>query len=184
MIQQSSYKTAEPEFIEQLNMNFLIDSWSYSKVSTFARNEKAFEMQYVCGIRGKSSATTEAGTAYHKALDFFFSQFKDWVITDLPVLEQIAFDHIETKPANEWKLQKTTPTVIDCQITAIKTVTALLKNFYSEMSTYIDEIEEVLEVEKYYNEYVVINGVEIPIPLHAMLDTVVRLRASQDWLIF
>lgn len=176
MIPQSSYKTKEPEFLEELNQNFLIDSWSYSKVSTFARNEKAFEMQYVCGIRGKSSATTEAGSAYHRSLDFFFSQLKEGVKTDLPVLEQIAFEYIDEVPANQWKLQKTTPTVLDCKTKATKTVTLLLKNFYGELNTYIDEVEEILDVEKYYNEYVVLNGVEIPLPLHCVVDLAVKLK--------
>lgn len=176
MIQHSSYKDKEPEFLDSLNQNFLIDSWSYSKVSTFARNEKDFEMQYVCGVRMKSSATTEAGSAYHRALDYFFQQFKEGEKVDLAILEQIAFNYIEEVPANQWKLQKTTPTVADCQTKAYKTVTLLLKNFYGELDTYISEISEVLEVEKYYNEYVVLNGVEIPLPLHAVIDLVVKLK--------
>lgn len=168
----------DADFMEELHSNFLIDSWSYSKVSTFARNEKAFEMQYIYGIKPKYSATTQAGTAYHKALEHFFAEFKQGVITDLPILEQIAFESIESVGANEWKLQKTTPTVESCQIKAYKTVTALLNNFLSEIGTYIDDIDEILEVEHYYNEYVIINGVEIPLPVHVVIDLCARLKSG------
>ena len=68
----SIYKSYSPEQLEELQSNFIINSWSYSKVSQFARNEKAFEMIYIYGLRGKNSATTESGKAYHEALKQYF----------------------------------------------------------------------------------------------------------------
>ena len=43
----SKYETYTPEQLEEHFSNYLMDSWSYSKVSCFARNEKAFEKQYI-----------------------------------------------------------------------------------------------------------------------------------------
>lgn len=56
----SIYKGYTQEELDAVKSQFLIDSWSYSKVSTFARNEKAFEMNYIFGQFGKRSATTIA----------------------------------------------------------------------------------------------------------------------------
>ena len=53
---------------------YLLDSWSYSKVSCFARNEKAFEKEYIYCERGHRSATSIAGNAYHEALEYYFLQ--------------------------------------------------------------------------------------------------------------
>ena len=39
----NKYSAFTQEQVEELFSNFLIDSWSYSKVTTFARNEKEFE---------------------------------------------------------------------------------------------------------------------------------------------
>jgi len=170
----NSYKLLTPEQQEELFATFLLSSWSYSKVTAFSRNEKAFEMNYIYGVYSKSSATTIAGQAYHKALEYFFAQYKEGVLLPLVELEQAAFMHINEVPANQWKLQKTTPTIEESQQKAYTTVTALLKNFISEIKLYTDEIKEVLDVEIYGDEFVCINGVEIPLPLHFKIDLVAR----------
>lgn len=168
--------------IEELNehfSNYLMDSWSYSKISSFARNEKAFEMEYIFGLRGKSSSTTVAGSAYHKALDFFFTQLKDGVNVDLVEMEQAAFEYIDDVKPNFWKLSKTLPTVEECRIKAIATSNALLKNFVTEQAVYLEDLAEVLEVEAFCEEFVTINGVDIPLPLHAKIDLVIRTKSGK-----
>ena len=70
----TQYKSYSIDELENHLSQFLINSWSYSKVSAFARNEKAFEMQYIYGMYGKSSSTTVAGQAYHYALKHYFNQ--------------------------------------------------------------------------------------------------------------
>lgn len=173
----SIYKKYTPEELENLFSNYLISSWSYSKVSQFARNEKAYEMQYIFGIHGKRSSTTVAGEAYHHALRYYFNQIKnDGVKTDLVELEKCAFEFIDEQKANIWKLQKTTPTVEECVIKATTTVTALLKNFMIEVATYEDDIEEILGVEIYCDEFLTINGVDVPLPCHAKIDLVFRAK--------
>lgn len=170
----NQYKNLDQEKKDELLSNYLIDSWSYSKVSSFASNEKAFEMQYVYRCYGKSSATTIAGQAYHNALNLYFLNLKDGIITDLVTLETAAFTHIDNVPAAYWKIQKTTPTVEECKIAATKTVTQLLNNFMTQIQIYQDEIKEVISCEMGITSWLTINGVDIPMPCHLVIDLVIR----------
>lgn len=156
--------------IEEIKSNFLIDSWSYSKIETFARNEKAFEMQYIYGLYSKKSANTYAGTAYHDGLKAFFNGIHANVKVDLVDMEQVAFNTIDELPANEWKLQKTTPTINDCIQAAIKTSSELLRNFIHESDVYLSEIDEIIFVEEKLSQWVSINGVDIPLPCNLVID--------------
>lgn len=161
---------------EELLSNFLVDSWSYSKVSEFSRNEKSFEMSAIYGIRQKQSSSTIAGTAYHAALQKYFEKKKEGEVLDLPSLEVAAYDYIDDVKPWKWKVQKTTPTIEDCIKKANEVVTKLLRNFYSERSVYEDEIGEILDIEVYCDEYLMINGVDIPLTCHAVIDLPVRLK--------
>jgi hypothetical protein len=172
----SIYKSYNLDELDALFSNYLLDSWSYSKVTSFARNEKAFEMNYLFGVYSKTSATTIAGQAYHKALDYFFTNLKQGVQLDIVELELAAFAYIDEVRASSWKIQKTTPTIDDCIKKATTTVTLLLSNFFYELSTYTDDIESVLDVEIYCDEFLTINGVDIPLPCHARIDLVLKLK--------
>lgn len=160
--------------LEELFSNFLIDSWSYSKLGSFSRNEKEFEMTYIYGYRQKRSASSVAGNAYHKALEIYFTELQDGNKLDVVQLEMIAYEYIESIHGNQWKLQKTTPTVDECVQKATKLSTALVRNFFAEKSIYEDSILEVVETEKKYSEFVTINGVDIPLPCHCIIDLVVK----------
>ncbi len=166
------YKNLDIDQLEELKSNYLIDSWSYSKVTTFARNEKVFEMQSIFGLYGRKSATTIAGSAYHHALDYYFTQRKEGNIIDLVEMEASAFDYIDNVDSNIWKIQKTTPTIEECQKKATAIVSALLRNFCSEISVY--DIKEIIDVEISFEEYVTVNGVDIPLPCKGKIDMVVR----------
>jgi len=174
MKQPSIYKSYNADQLNELNSQFLIGSWSFSKVSAFARNEKAFEMNYIFGIYGKSSATTIAGEAYHAALEHYFREKQKGNTVDIIMLEAIAFTYITEVKGNKWKLQKTTPTVDDCIKKATTTVTALLNNFYKEKGVYEDNIKEIIAVELSLNAYLTINGVDIPLPCRSKIDLVVE----------
>jgi S-DNA-T family DNA segregation ATPase FtsK/SpoIIIE len=169
----SIYKIYTPEQIEELQSNFLINSWSYSKVTGFARNEKAFEMQFIFGLYSRKSASSIAGNAYHEALRLFFEKLKEGKTLDLVELEQVAFDYIENVPANSWKLQKTTPTIEEAKTKANVSSSSLLKNFLSEVSLYTEDIMEVLEVETKGEEFVSVNGVDIPLPCRYVADLII-----------
>ena len=157
--------------------NFLIDSWSYSGVATFARNEKEFERRYVYCEPSRRSATTVAGTAYHKALQLYFETLRDnGTEATIADMQEAAFNSIDEMKANEWKLGKKTPTVEACVETATKIANALIANFYKERSLYTSDIKRVLAVEVRTDQWLVINGVDIPLPCHAQLDLVVELK--------
>jgi len=175
----SIYKDYTQDEKDGLLSRFLVNSWSYSRVSTFARNEKAFEMSYIFGMKGKSSATTVAGQAYHAAVEAYFFAIKRGDIMTAADLEIIAFNYIDEYKGNWWKLQKTTPTVDDCRVKATTTANALIKNFLSEVSTYMDDISEVIDVEMHFDEFLTINGVDIPLPCHAIADLVVKTKAGK-----
>lgn len=177
----SIYNTYTPEQIENHLSQFLVSNWSYSSASAFARNQKSFEMQYVYGYRAKSSSTTIAGQAYHKAVELYFYMMKQKEqLPDLVILEQIAFEYIENVDARDWKLQKTTPSISDCVVKANSTVSDLLKNFLKDISVYTDDIEEVIDVEFFgKNIFVTINGVEIPLPMSFRCDLVIRTKSGK-----
>ena len=171
MKNQHKYKNLTDEQYLDLFSNYLMDRWSYSKVSSFARNEKAFEMNYVYNEGFKSSAASVAGSAYHKALELYFA---NQMTADIVELEAHAYEYIDRVEPYDWKLQKTTPTVESAITKASKNTTVLLNNFIAEKSVYEDEIKEVLSVEGVFQEFLTINGVDIPLPCKGVLDLVIK----------
>ncbi|MEZ3589623.1 MAG: PD-(D/E)XK nuclease family protein [Muribaculaceae bacterium] len=155
---------------------FLIDSWSYSGVATFARNEKEFERRYIYREPSRRSATTVAGTAYHAALELFFKRLRDTGCeTPIAELEEAAYASIDQMRANDWKLGKKTPTVEKCIEAATKTATALISNFYNERDVYTASLQRVVDVELRTESWLTVNGVDIPLPCHGQIDLVVEL---------
>lgn len=180
----NQYGRFTKEQLEEHFSYYLMDSWSYSKVACFARNEKAFEKEYIYCERGRRSATSVAGNAYHKALECYFASFgSEFPAPMLIDLQEVAYKYIDEVPANDWKLQKTTPTVERAKEEATKKVTAALQNFYAELPVYVDEIDEVLGIEERFEEWVVVNGVDIPLPCHAEVDLIVRLKDGRTVII-
>jgi hypothetical protein len=179
----SIYEIYTEEQVEELLSNYLIDSWSYSKVSQFARNEKAFEKQYIYREADRSSASAASGQAYHRALEIFFYELKSGKVIDIIDLQQIAFLFIEGIDANRWKIQKTTPTVEECKQKAISDVSKLLTNFMSEIQVYTDEIKGIIATEHRIDTWVTVNGVDIPLPLHCIIDLVVTSREEKTIII-
>lgn len=175
----NKYKNMTEAQIDELLSNYLINSWSYSKVRTFAGNEKAFEMQYIYNCYGKSSATTIAGQAYHAALNLYFLNLKSGELTDIVTLQNAAYAYIDNVRADWWKLQKTTPTVEECKIKAIETVTKLLNNFMSRVHLYLDEISEVIDSELSITSWLTVNGVDIPLPCHLVIDLIIKTREGK-----
>ena len=52
----------------------------------------------------------------------------------------------------------------------------LVRNFYGERDLYLEDIEKVIAVEARYEEWLTVNGVDIPLPCHAIIDLVLRLK--------
>lgn len=172
----NKYSQYTSDQIEELLSNYLIDSWSYSRVALFARNEKAFEMEAVYREKPKRSVASVAGSAYHEALRLFFTNLQDGVDTSAVDMESNAYSYIEEVSANEWRLSKTSPTVEQCVTAATVTATLLIHNFLAERKLYEAALEEVLSVEEYLNQWLVVNGVDIPLPCHAVVDLVLELK--------
>lgn len=170
------YRDLSPDELEEHFSNYLIDSWSYSKVNTFSRNEKCFEMESIYCVSTKKSSAAIAGSAYHKALRAYFLNMKTGNMLDVADLQSIAYDYIIDVFPNQWKLQKTTPTIEECQLKATETVNSLIKNFFTDLSTYLDEIDEILGIEERYDEFLTINGVDIPLPCHGQIDLQVKTK--------
>jgi len=168
------YRDMRPDQIEELFSNFLINSWSFSKVNSFARNEKAFEMQYIYQIPFRESTSSIAGRAYHKALEFYFSEKQKGIVRDLVDLQTVAYLLIDEINPLQWKLQKTTPSIEECRLKATADVTDLLNNFFADINTYESQLQSVLYTELYIDEYLTINGVDIPLPCHGVLDLVIK----------
>lgn len=173
----SKYENYSPEQLEEHLGNYLVESWSYSSVSQFARNEKAFERSYIYCEKDKSSASAVAGSAYHAALEHFFRcMMLNEPEPDVLQLQAEAYGFIDNFPANSWKLQKTTPTVEDAVAAAYKSVNALIDNFLKEKDVYTANIKKVLFVEEKWEEWLTVNGVDIPLPCHLRIDVGFELK--------
>lgn len=177
-----TYRDLSTEEIEELFSNYLMDRWSYSKVNSFSRNEKAFEMSYIYMESYKSSASNIAGKAYHLALKYYFESINKEML-DIIDLQKIVFDYIESVPANDWKLQKTTPTIEKCIEKALKNSNLLLSNFFTDINVYLSELKNVLSVEGVYQEFLTINGVDIPLPCKGIIDLVIELKDGRKIII-
>lgn len=171
----NQYSLLRGDELEGHFSQFLIDSWSYSGVATFARNEKEFERRYIYREPSRKSATTVAGTAYHAALQLFFENLRDTgSLTPLAEMQEEAFKAIDKVRANEWKLGKKTPTVEKCVEVATKTANSLIANFCKEQSVYTDDLARVVAVEMRTDAWLVVNGVDIPLPCHGQIDLVIE----------
>lgn len=170
------YLKYTPEQMEEHLSGYLVNSWSYSGVQCFARNEKAFEMQYIYCERDRKSISSIAGSAYHEALKEFFSIWKPGVQPEFVALTAVAYGYLDEVPANDWKTTDKFPTAEAAKAEATSKVNNLLKYFCEELDTYTGNIAEVLHVETRFEEWVTVNGVDIPLPLHAVIDLVVRLK--------
>lgn len=170
------YAQLTPEQLEEHFSNYLIDSWSYSGVACFARNEKAFEMQYIYQEKSRSSISAIAGNAYHYALKNYFCAWTDGTEPAVVNLTQWAYDYLDEVGADEWRLTKKFSTVEAAKEEATKNVNNLLKAFCAEISTYTEKIARVLSVEDKRDVWVTVNGVDIPLPLHYIIDLVVELK--------
>ena len=171
----NKYASYTHEQLEELFSNYLIDSWSYSKVGTFARNEKAFEKNYIYCEPDKRSVSSVAGNAYHEALRRYFDT---WSLVgpsySLVDLTQEAYDYIDGVDDHAWKLTDKFATVELAKAEATSQVTDLLTNFFAEKDIYDNNISKVLSVEEKTETWVTVNGVDIPLPLHYIADLVVE----------
>lgn len=172
----NKYSLYSSQQLEELFANFLIDSWSYSAVTTFARNEKEFERRYIYCEPSRKSPTSVAGTAYHAALQLYFDELRNnGAQPSLADMQRAAWIAIDDVKANCWRTSVTCPTVEDCIIKATRIANALIANFLRESDIYTADIAEILGVELRQSAWLIVNGVDIPLPCHGIIDLVARL---------
>lgn len=180
----NKYALLSHDELENLLSNYLIDSWSYSKVSCFARNEKAFEKQFIYCEPEKRSVSSVAGNAYHEALRSYFNNYNALgKQQDLVDLTTIAYRYIDDIDDHAWKLTAKYATIEQCRAEATAQATALLTNFMAEIFTYIDYIDKVISVEEKLEAWVTCNGVDIPLPLHYIIDLVIQTKDGKTVII-
>jgi hypothetical protein len=173
----NKYSTLTGDALENHLSNFLIDSWSYSSVTCFSRNEKDFERRYVYHEPYRQSPTTVAGVAYHAALKAYFEALRDGEEElSIAAMQEIAYATVDAVEANGWKLLKKTPTVDVCVTVATKNAEALIENFYKERDIYTHDLARVLAVEERFVDWLVVNGVDIPLPCHMIIDLVIETK--------
>ena len=185
----NQYSQLKGEALSEHLSNYLVNSWSYSSVTLFGRNELWFAKEIIYCEKSRRSAGSIAGNAYHSALQYYFEcRRQDYPEPTLIDLENEAYAYIERVPANDWRQTKTLPTIEEAIAHATKVVTTLLENFYAEKDLYTEDIEEILGIElrlappekgtrlKDNSQWVSLNGVDIPLPCHAVIDLIVRLK--------
>lgn len=168
------FKQLRGDELENHLNDYRLTSWSYSKVSSFARNELAFEMEYIYEAARKVSVASAYGQAYHAALEAYFNALKDGEQLLLDDIQQVAAEHISKRKPEDWRTSKMNPTVEKCIEKALTQAATLVGYFWDERAIYEDLIDEVLAVELFCDEWVNVAGKEIPLPCHAIVDLVAR----------
>ncbi len=180
----NNYSLLNGDEQEELMSHYPIGSWSHSKLALFNRNEKAFERKHLWNDwSGKTRVSTIAGQAYHEALRVYFEEYGVIPRLNIIQLEKIAFDYVAKVRPNRWRVTKTLSTIEKCISEAHKIVSSLLKNFLTEIEVYAEHIDYIYTVESHINEWVCVNGVDIPLPLNAIADIVIRTKDGKNVII-
>ncbi len=174
---KSIYSAYTPDQVENLLSNYIIDSWSYSKVSAFRQNEARFQMQYIYLAPMQRSINSIAGNAYHEALKLFFLGYNAGAKTpNRDELVTVANNYIDDIEPSVIELTTKITTADDAVAECRKIAEQLISFFCDEYNTYTENIAEVLQVEEKAKAWVVVNGVSIPLPLHFIVDLVIRTK--------
>lgn len=161
-------------------LDCLIDHWSHSMVQTYQRNQLAFCRSYIAQIKDfKSSPSSLIGTGYDEALQVFFAMFSDGRSITMEEMVQVGMEVVYETPANRIKLGAKTPTVEAVLQHVAKTLPFVIKSFLEEVDTYIDDIGEILFINRRFKEAVTLNGVEISIPCVFVPDLVYRNKSGK-----
>lgn len=151
--------------------NYLIEHFSISAVQDFISNEKAFEKKYIFKIYDQTMGLSQIiGSAYHKALEEFFTAYKEeGMQTGFDSLVMIGHEYIESIPATHWRPQ-VKKSIEEMKAEAIKRINFLIKNFLAEVDSYLDDIQEILFVEKSFTEFITLDGIDLPVPFKFKMD--------------
>lgn len=169
------YSQLKGDQLEEHFSNFLLDSWSYSKVACFARNMADFERTYIYQEKSRRSIVSIAGNAYHEALQLFFSTFNYRPAT-LSELLETAQGAVDAVADEDWKLTDKFTTIESAKAEASRLASFLVQSFWDESATYTENIAKVISVEEKKEAWVSVSGNDIPLPLHYICDLVVETK--------
>lgn len=169
----NQYALLSPEEQEELQSNYLISHWSVSGVNSFIRNEKAFEKQYIYKVYDeKRSVSSIIGSCYDDAVTEFFEKYKEsgkklgFDALSIKANQSLDnFDDDQYKPSTIKTLEEQKS---ECQ----KKINFLLTSFLEEVDSYLDEIQEILFIQKAIITYITLDGIDIPIPLKMIADLI------------
>lgn len=169
----NKFALLSPEELEKHLSSFLIRHFSVSAVSSFICNEKGFEKTYIFKQYSLTSSLPHIiGDVYHKTLMAFWKYYKlTRTKMGFDELSMVAHEELAKIGANRYRAYVGI-TLEESQIEALQKVNKLIQNFYAEIDSYLDEIEEILEVEYTMIEFISINGIDIPIPLKCKSDLI------------
>jgi S-DNA-T family DNA segregation ATPase FtsK/SpoIIIE len=169
----NKYALLQGEELEKHLSNFLITHWSSSCIADFIQNEKKFEKVYVFKQYSKTrSLPSIIGDVYHLSLKAFWIEFKTTGRRmTYDEVSAIAFAELDKVGANKYRAY-VKQTLEESKLEALNSVNKLIHNFFSEVDAYLDEIQEVLEVESTIIEYISINDIEIPLPVKCKCDVI------------
>ena len=187
----SKYEQLKGDELAEHLSGYLINSWSYSSVALFLRNPGWYEKEIIYCEKAERSAVSISGNAYHEALMYYFECIRQGMeLPTITQLETVAYEYLGRVPMTDWAVSKTLPTFEEALKFATKKVTTLLENFYTEVGVYTDDLEEVLAVELRLappkvgkgpdlSQWLTVNGVDLPLPCHAVLDLVIRTKEGK-----
>lgn len=166
----SKYAKLSREEQEYHLSNFLVRHFSHSASKAFGRNEKVFEQRYIYKERSDLIGVSVAvGNAYHLALEHYFETYmhKGEKMT-AEELSVIALDYLKKIDPTKWKSEAYTP---EKQLDdAIKKTNFAIQSFIKEGECYFQDMQEIISIESFFGEFIIMNGVEIPIPFVGRLD--------------
>ena len=170
----NNYSKLSPEKLEEHLSNYLIEHWSISALRTFIRNEKEFERRYIFKQRDqKMGEAALVGVAYHETLDAVFNHYKEtkekMSIDEMMI---IGHDAIEMFEASKYKLGASNESIEEMKQSIVKKFNFAITNFAKEFDGYVSNIEEVVDVERMFKQFVVTNGYEVPLPLVGVPDLI------------
>lgn len=172
----NKYAKLEGDRLNEHLSNYLIEYWSVSGLVTFMRNEKAFEMQYIFRERDEDRGLSAlTGDIYHKVEMVYFRELEQSKMQNVMSYDDlliVAHREIEELKASAYYLGKAYKTVEAMKLDLIGKVNFLIENFKREEVGYLEHIQEIVDVETMYMQFVQISGEDFPLPVKLKADVV------------
>jgi len=171
----NKYKKLSVDKLENHLNDYLLEYWSVSSLNAFRSNEKRFEKEYIYKDRNYiSSVSACIGSIYHKVLEYFFKTLKEKKIElSEKKLCDYGFKELNKIKTDKIKVPKG-KSIEDALDMILKGVNSTIGNFYAEKEIYISLIDEIVAVEEYIEDFIILNGKDIELPVRGVPDLIFR----------